>query len=235
MVNQGNKNNGVVLLVTLVLLVVLSMVGYILNSRVMAHHHRQRYIIDYQAAVYGRDSGLKYALAALGQISPRLVSRPNEPDFSDIFSLTEAEYQEFLQQWAEEQIVYNDQSPNDTKQFDDINDINFPVDMNDISFGADFNEPNELRIRGPYGWDWPLVAESMEVEIGSATVTIEIDDENAKYPIGWAMLEGVDVKREADAGFESFCEWMDINNFEIDALAEQIDQLSEIKKSIQEV
>ncbi len=65
MVNQGNKNSGVVLLVTLVLLVVLSTIGYILNSRVMAYHHRQRYMMDYQAAVYGRDSGLKYALATL--------------------------------------------------------------------------------------------------------------------------------------------------------------------------
>ncbi len=87
-----------------------------------------------------------------------------------------------------------------------------------------------MRIRGPYGWDWPLVIEPIEIEIGSATVTIEIDDENAKYPIGWAMLDDEEIRREAQAGFDGFCEWMDINDFEIDQLSEQIEQLGEIKK-----
>jgi len=54
---------GIVLLVTLVLLVVLSALMFTLSTRISAQRHRNKYIIDYQAARYACDSAVKYALA----------------------------------------------------------------------------------------------------------------------------------------------------------------------------
>ncbi|MHC4159163.1 MAG: hypothetical protein ACYSSO_08805, partial [Planctomycetota bacterium] len=56
-------HRGIVLLMTLILLVVLSMLGYTLCVRLAARRHRDRYLIDYQAARYACDSAMKYALA----------------------------------------------------------------------------------------------------------------------------------------------------------------------------
>ena len=84
---------GVVLLVTLVLLIVLATLGYTLSDRVASQRHRNQYIIDYSNARYGCDSAVKYALASLEELEPELVSRPNEPDFSDLFALDEIGYQ----------------------------------------------------------------------------------------------------------------------------------------------
>jgi Tfp pilus assembly protein PilX len=82
----ASHRRGIVLLVTLVLLIVLSMLGYTLCSRLAARKHRDQYIIDYQAARYACDSATKYALAGLVEIeSPALVVRADEPDFSDLF------------------------------------------------------------------------------------------------------------------------------------------------------
>jgi hypothetical protein len=86
-----------------------------------------------------------------------------------------------------------------------------------------------MKIRGPYGPPWPFVIEPVELKIGSAMVKIEVEDENAKYPLGWAMLQGQDVKREARAALETFCEWMDMSSLEIDSLKEQMEQMSKIK------
>ncbi|MHC4175201.1 MAG: hypothetical protein ACYST5_20005, partial [Planctomycetota bacterium] len=64
------------LLITLVILVVLSTLGYTLSSRVAAQRHRDQYIVDYSKARYGCDSAVKYALATLEEISVQLISRP---------------------------------------------------------------------------------------------------------------------------------------------------------------
>jgi hypothetical protein len=69
----------------------------------------------------------------------------------------------------------------------------------------------------------------MELEIGSATVRIEIEDENAKYPIGWMLLADKKIEREAIAGFETFCEWMDVNEIHIESLKEQLKEVGDIK------
>ena len=98
--NNFRGRPGFVLLITLGLLVVLAMLGYTLSTRVAAQRHRDKYIIDYSSARYGCDSAVKYALATLEEIDPQLISRPNEPDFSDLFYLTPAEYQELLELWG---------------------------------------------------------------------------------------------------------------------------------------
>jgi len=229
---------GIVLLVTLVLLVMLSTAGYILSGRLSAQRHRNRYLIDYSIARYGCDSAVKYAIASLEEIEPNVISRPNEPDFSDVFALSEAEYKEILDQWTgEDQFgsIGSSQSPNDVNDINDINDINDVngvKDVNDVNYAGyvpDINDANALYIRGPYGPEWPFVTEPVEFEIGAATVRIEIEDENAKYPLVWGLLEDEEIKDEVETSLKTFCEWMEVDNEQIDLLKSQLKQVSEIK------
>ncbi len=115
------NRSGIVLLVTLVLLVVLSTLGYTLSTRVAAQRHRDQYIIDYSSARYGCDSAVKYALATLEDIDPHLIERPNEPDFSDLFYLTEDEYQQLLEQWR---LEFQSTMLEDSESFNDMIGIN---------------------------------------------------------------------------------------------------------------
>jgi hypothetical protein len=234
--NISRNRSGIVLLVTLVLLVVLSTLGYTLGTRVAAQRHRDQYIIDYSKARYGCDSAVKYALAALEELDPQMISRPNEPDFSDLFALDEVEYQNLLAQWGIEfqpTGFYSDNTFNDMNDVKDSNDLGDIDDVNNIgpdeNVNAGFYDIDSPLIRGPYGPPWPFVTEPVEFEIGTAKVRIEIEDENAKYPLGWALLEDKEMKREADAGFETFCELMRLDADQIDSLREQITTIGEIK------
>ncbi len=234
--NISRNRPGIVLLVTLVLLVVLSTLGYTFSSRVAAQRHRNQYIIDYSKARYGCDSAVKYALATLEEIDPQLISRPNEPDFSDLFALDEIAYQELLAQWG---IESQPAGFDNGKTFDgmiDVNDVNDLSDIDDVDkIGPDekgiagFNDLDSVAIRGPYGPPWPFITEPVEFEIGSTKVRMEIEDENAKYPLGWALLDDEELKREAEAGFETFCELMGLDAEQIDSLREQLKEIGEIK------
>jgi hypothetical protein len=202
-----------------VILVILATLGYTLSVRVAARRHRDQYIIDRTIARHACASGMRYALASLESLDFELISRPNEPDFSDVFALSEPEYQKLLLQMERYLAQKSLSDPNlamdvptqgKTKQKKPrpgyANDIN---DVNDM-------DPNEglaasrakVEIPGPYGPPWPLVTAPVEFEIGSAKVRIEIEDENAKYPLGWAMLADEKLKDEAGAGWMTFCEWM---------------------------
>ena len=230
------NRSGIVLLVTLVLLVVLSTLGYTLSTRVSAQKHRNQYIIDYSIARYGCDSAVKYALATLEEIDPQLISRPNEPDFSDLFYLTEDEYQQLLEQWR---LEFQSTMLEDSESFNDmigINNLDKPGGIGDIK---DFNsneigitdlyDLNSLTIRGPYGPPWPFVTEPVEFDIGSAKVRIEIKDENAKYPLGWYLLNDVKIVREAQAGFQTFCEMTGLEAEQIDSLKTELEAIGQIK------
>ncbi|MHC4727117.1 MAG: hypothetical protein ACYS17_07770 [Planctomycetota bacterium] len=232
--NNFHGHHGFVLLVTLVLLVVLSMLGYTLSTRVAAQRHRQKYIIDYSNARYGCDSAVKYALATLEEIDPQLISRPNEPDFSDLFYLTPAEYQELLEQWGLDlELTMFDENSNsrDKVGIDEMDELFGSDDLNDTGLDEmdGFDSYGSVTIAGPYGPAWPFVTEPFEFEIGSAKVKIEIQDENAKYPLGWAMLDDADVKREAEAGFEIFCEMNGLNTEQIESLKLELQEIGKIK------
>jgi hypothetical protein len=221
--DNSNNRPGIILLVTLVLLVVLATLGYTLSSQVAAQRHRDQYIIDYSKARYGCESGVKYALATIEEIDPQLISRPNEPDFSDLFALTESQYQELLKQWG---IEYQNIILNKDKNSAIITDTN---DVNEISPAINLAEFDYIPIRGPYGPPWPFVTDPVEFEIGSVKVTIEIEDENAKYPLGWALLDDKETEREVEAGFYTFFEWMRLDAGQIDLLREELEQIGEIK------
>ena len=227
------NRSGIVLLVTLVLLVVLSTLGYTLSTRVAAQRHRNQYIIDYSIARYGCDSAAKYALATLEEIDPQLISRPNEPDFSDLFYLTEPEYQELLEQWR---LELQTQMLEESKNFNDvigISNVDKPVDIKGINANeigtTDLDALSSLTIPGPYGPHWPFVTEPVEFEVGSAKVRIEIEDENAKYPLGWALVDDLKTIREAQAGFQTFCEMTGLDAEQIDSLRTELEAIAQIR------
>ena len=240
---------GIALLVTLVILVVLSTLMFTLSTRMSAQRHRDRYIIDYQAAHYACDSAVKYALATLDDIDARrLIERPNEPDFSDLFMLNEEQYRELLTEWAVQNAdrLAEESRGNAWKESSSMvsgrssstsaasgpNDVNGFGDANSSDYAGGFgdpNDPNSWTVRGPYGPLWPFLTEPAEFEVGPAKVRIEIEDENAKYPIGWAIVDDKNIRREAIAGFETFCEWMEVNDVQIDSLKDQLKRISEIK------
>ena len=220
--NNSNHNinrPGIVLLVTLVILVVLSMLGYTLSSRVMAERLRNQYLIDYSKARYGCDSALKYALATMEEIDPVLISRPDEPDFSDLFALDSIQYQKLLKQWE------SDSQADDSKKNILSSRILESNDAND----TDLEDTENVSIQGPYGAPWPLIKEPAEFEVGTVKVRIEIEDENAKYPLGWAIVEDKENQSEIDAGFETFCEMSGLNYEQIDSLKSDLDEIKKLK------
>ncbi len=219
--NLSRNRHGIVLLVTLVLLVVLAILGYSLTSRVSANRHRKQYIIDYSKARYGCDSAVKYALNTLEEIDPQLVDRPNEPDFSDLFALDEFGYQQFLEIWQNQ--------ADQTKFNRSISEINDGGDMNNPGYSAGNYDTDSMSIRGPYGPPWPLVTMPAEFDIGSVKVRIEIEDENAKYPLGWALLNYPEPIPEAEVGFVTFCEMAGLDAERIASLRDELNRIGEIK------
>jgi len=218
---------GIVLLLTLVLLVVLATLGYTFSSRVAAQRHRNQYIIDYSRARYGCDSAVKYALATLEKLDPQLVDRPNEPDFSDLFALDEVAYQELLVQWGMGPGLAELNGNGSFDDMSDSNDANATAGSKDIKAGL--QDLDSVVVRGPYGPPWPLVTKPVEFEIGPTKIQMEIEDENAKYPLGLALLDDKDLAREAEAGYVTFCEMMQLDATQIDSLREQLRQVGEIR------
>ncbi len=121
------SRKGVALLIIIVLLTVLSAVIYRMTLRLATYRHRQQYLIDYQQARYACDSAMKYALSETASIRPKLIERPNEPDFSDVFSMTNQEYIEWINAWREQMAEMD---------YTDVNDANMPVESNETA-GAD--------------------------------------------------------------------------------------------------
>ncbi len=223
-------HRGVVLLITLVILVILSTLGYTLGARVAARRHRDHYIIDYTQAQYGCMSGMKLALAYMNGLTVEPVSRPNEPDFSDVFALSEPQYQALLSQLVENVKADAEERGSAGQRTDRRrSDANSSSGMFDDADRLQAGPSASATIPGPYGPPWPLVAEPIELEIGSAKVTIEIADENAKYPLAWAMIRDEERTAEADVGFRTFCEWMGYAPDEYDGLKADLAKVGEIR------
>ncbi|MEN6578276.1 MAG: hypothetical protein ABFD90_18170 [Phycisphaerales bacterium] len=211
--SDRRDRHGVILLITLVILVILATLGYTLSVRVAARRHRDQYIIDYGIASHACASGMKYALASAATLEFNLISRPNEPDFSDVFALNEVEYQKLLLQMEQSLAGQRLTDANERESAADSNDASFR-DANEVDTQSSASS-TLAEIPGPYGPPWPLVTEPVELEIGSAKVTIEVEDENAKYPLGWALLADDKLRDRAGAGWTNFCEWMGYSSQEI--------------------
>jgi len=222
----------VVLLVTLVILVILSTLGYTLSVRVAARRHRDRYLIDYAQAQYACTSGVKLAMASLNDLETQLISRPNDPDFSDVFAMSEPVYQDFLVQAAADQAAADEERLTSGGGRENALDVDEDVDEAEALWADESNEVGwqpSITIPGPYGPPWPLVAEPMEFEIASAKVIVEIEDENAKYPLGWALIEDEDLQAQAGVGLVGFCEWMGYEAKEIESLKEGLVEINKVR------
>ncbi len=221
------ERRGVILLVTLVILVILSTLGYTLSAQVAARRHRDRFIVDYAQAQYACTSAMKYAMTSLADLQPSIVRDPNAPDFSDVFAMTEPQYQELLAQMAAERAVddrrlFGAETTKDRRATD-------PNDANDADESFVAASTASVTIPGPYGPRWPLVIEPVEFEIGSAKVTIEIEDENAKYPLGWTLIQEEKLKEETGVGFVTFCEWMGYHPNEIRGIREELAEVAKVR------
>ncbi|MCF7973403.1 MAG: general secretion pathway protein GspK [Phycisphaerae bacterium] len=216
------RQRGVVLLLTIVILVILTTVAYTVTVRVNRQRHRADYMVNYTKAQYACDSALKGVSNSFQQLAVSLISRPNEPDFSDLFAYSEEEYEAYLESWKE---LFSEQM--DAFPAKDETDPNV-MDSNDSMMWGQ-GDPGDLTIRGPYGPDWPYVQAPLEFEIGAAKVRVVIEDENAKYPLAWKLMADKTVAREVDAGFRVFCEWMGMGYDQMAALETQIQELADVK------
>ena len=253
----GTNRRAVALVLTLVVLIVLTTLVYTLAARLSQVKHRRQYIIDYQVSRYARDSAMKYALDAIKQMSFNLIKRKDVPDFSDLFTMSRAEYAQFLEEWAvkiaeaealEEAEGSGGAGKNITgspdtsggltgaqtdKLLDDftklLNEPNsITTDPNFII--ADYTEPNALIVPGPYGPEWPHVTEPIEFEINKTHVTIEITDENAKMPLTWAITRDGNMRSLAQNALNTFCEWMQMDFVQVEELAKQLEDVEDIKR-----
>lgn len=223
---QSRRASGIALLLTLVLLVVLSTLVYTVSTRVFAQRRRMSYMINHAKAQYACDSALKCFEASLKDFAPELIARPNEPDFSDLFAYDEEQYQAFLEEWiADEtaQLSYKQGLPQDSNGAD-------PNGAGSDLLMVDALSADQIQVRGPYEPNWPWVQPRIEFDLDDTTgVTIEISDENAKYPLAWMALDDENLTRQISSGFEGFMEWMDFEPSEVDGLKEQLAQVAAVK------
>lgn len=237
---KGNRR-GVVLMLTVVVLVILATICYTLSARLARLRRRQQYMIDYQKSRYACDSAMKLALTIMKEVPLSLANREDEPDFSDIFMMDHAQFEQFKAEWAERkaQEMALEEGTSDGVPTSDIRSLSEGLDPSDPNFiegvetfmsDADTIDSNSIEIPGPYGPQWPLICEPIEFEMGDSTVTIRIEDENAKMPLTWAMTSNVRSNRVAEAAFETFCEWMQMDISEIETLKEQVAEMGKYKR-----
>jgi len=248
--NSPYRNNrpAVALVMALVILVVLASVVYTLSARITTADHRRQYLLDYQKARYAADSAMKYALISFKKAKPQLIDRSNSPDFSDLFTLSRSEHKQMLEEWAQlqyEKALLKQQENGDTMQknnetkssladlFSSLGlDPNSSDDLLETAEDGDslYIDPNDLEIPGPYGPKWPLTLESVEFDIDQTTVTIEIEDENAKMPLTWAITNDKAVNRRAQAALLTFSEWMQMDSSQMEELELQLEDIGKIKQ-----
>ncbi len=239
---EGNRR-GVVLMLTVVVLVILATICYTLSARLARLRRRQQYMIDYQKSRYACDSAMKFAMTVMKGVPLSLAARQDEPDFSDIFMMDHEQYEQFKAEWAErkaqEMLLEEEDETSDSAPASDTRSLSEGLDPSDpnassgvemFMSGADTIDSNSIEIPGPYGPQWPLIHEPIEFEMGDSTVTIRIEDENAKMPLTWAMTSNLSNNLRAEAAFETFCEWMQMDVPEIDTLKDQVAEMSKYKR-----
>ena len=253
---ERQNRPAVALVLTLIVLVVLTTVVYALSLRLAAFKHRQQYLIDYQNARYASDSAVKYALATIQEIDLKLIPRQEEPDFSDLFTMNQAEYETFLSNWAiqiAEKQAFEElssqstgtQTPTSSEDMGSLletlteteglqtTDPNTSVEEQLQALTEQYYylpDPNTIFVPGPYGPAWPLITEPAEFSLGQAKVIISIEDENAKMPLTWVLTKDKNIDTQAQAALETFCEWMQMDTDEISELQTQLEEIKQKKQ-----
>jgi hypothetical protein len=256
---QSNKENvfaprphGFALLMTVIVLVVLVSLTAGLATRLTMAKRRQHYMIEYQRARYGLDSGLKYILSEVATVNLNLRPRDEVPDFSDLFYLNEQQYAETIAYWAstatdeqleavlKEDAVIEQSDPMDqagllsklTSLFGggeavDPNQIAVP-EAGEQAYVIEI-DPNDILVPGPYGPPWPYVLEPIEMDIGPCHVTITIEDENAKLPLSWLITTYSEADKRPQYVLEEFGQWMQMTPDEIQELQAECEAIKDMK------
>jgi hypothetical protein len=237
------RPNGFALLVTVVVLVVLASLTAGLATRLTMAKKRQQYMIDYQQARYGMDSGIKYILSEIPRTNFQIKPRKDMPDFSDLFWMNQRDYTQMITAWAatatDEQIdsVMKEDAEIEQSELMDTqnlldalasllantgdgepNQLDIPEDSQAYIIEID---PNDIQVPGPYGPPWPYVIDPIEMDIGPCAVTITIEDENAKMPLSWLIATYPEDDKRVEYALEAFGEWMQMQPEEIEALQAQ--------------
>lgn len=237
---KGHRPAAFALLLTMIVLVVLASLAAGLSIQLTMAKRRQQYMIEYQRARYGLDSGMKYILSVMPAKTFKIEARPDVPDFSDLFWMTEADLDLFINSWAAaatpeqiENVLKKDMQdkPEDAGNEDLMSWLTTlfgSAASQDANSVADPNtgiivDPNQVEIPGPYGVPWPYVEEPIELEIGPCQITITIEDENAKMPLSWMVTNFKEVNKQAEYSLETFGEWMQMTPAEIKELKTELD------------
>lgn len=223
---------GFVLLTTMIVLVVLASLTTGLAVQMSMAKRRQHYMIEYQRARYGLDSAMKYILNVLPRKNFILVSRSDQPDFSDVFLMNQDEFAAFIASWAEtateEQLegvlkegasltkpdVTSEQAVSGLLSLFGLGGAPDANEVDTDSYGLDESfyvvelDPKDVVVPGPYGVPWPYVMEPIDLEIGPCKVTITIEDENAKLPLSWLITNSIKADKTTRDALKTFCEWM---------------------------
>lgn len=247
------RPSGVALVIAVLILVALSSLLATLSMRVTMAKRRQAYMIEYQRARYALDSAMKYALSVMPTKTFVLSKRSEVPDFSDLFWMSGEQYSAYLAAWTAEatdeqieKVLKEGKSLTDMPELSSTemlsrlarifgamtDDPNAP-EMDAVSAEGDPNvpqtvveiDPNDIEVPGPYGPAWPYVIKPIELEIGTAKVTITVEDENAKMPLAWAITNRQAVNKQAEAVLATFCDWMGMDKAEQEALAVQLGEI----------
>jgi hypothetical protein len=243
----SRRRPGVVLVLTLMILMVLAAITYQLTLKLADRRRADDYLIYYQGARYACDSALKYALATAQIIDPNYADRAESPDFSDMFRMTDDQIDEVLQAWADQMNDPNygkeDQSASDNPQSNTdlaslLGSLFSPDDANSEDFLSQaalmlqpqqLADANQLVIPGPYGAPWPLLIDPVEFEIGSAKVSITIEDENAKLPLVWMTDTDKQLRPTTLEVLRVFCGWYGVDEKDIAEFQQKLDKVAEIK------
>lgn len=241
--HTADPRRGLVLVLVLVILVVLAALTVALSLRITQTRRRHQYMMDYQQARYACDSALKYMINVLPDKRFTLVSREGMPDFSDLFRMDNLFYESYIRYWlstATEEQIQKVLKGSETEQEQGISEMSLVEALSllaeRIAHPNDFRvagtddslrqvDPNQVQVPGPYGVPWPYVMEPVKLEMGAADVTISMEDENAKMPLGWAVT----TNKMAQAALTTFCEWMDMDPAEIEDLRQQCQTIREQK------
>ncbi len=249
----ARQKRGMALIFALIILAVLATMAYSTASRLVAVKHRRNYIFNYYKAKYACDSATRYGIAKISDFNFELKSRDLVPDFSDVFAMNEDDYNYLMYEWASqiEEMRMNEfnrymdslkRGSNPAAATKDDAATAFAselLDMLDIEeanyFGADTEgyikpvDANSLFVPGPYGTAWPYISEPLELEICDSVVTITIEDENAKLPIVWALMQDQSKQGARNASMETFFEWMGVDKGAQEQLIEQFDGAAKVK------
>ena len=249
------RPSGVTLMIAVLVLAALSSLLATLSIRVTMAKRRQAYMVEYQRARYALDSAMKYALSVMPMKTFALSTRAEVPDFSDLFWMSGDQYAAYLAAWTAEatdeqleKVLKEGKSLTEMPPLSPAemlsrlasifgamtDDPNAPETATAQAAGEPYPDasqtvveidPNDIEVPGPYGPAWPYVLKPIELEIGTAKVTITIEDENAKMPLVWAITNRQAVNKQAEAVLATFCDWMGMDKAEQEVLAVQLGEI----------